>query len=220
MKIFFLVFFLPLLINCSVQKKKRIIFFGDSITELAVKPGGFIVKMDSMLQKNKLNDSYELIGSGISSNKIYDLYLRMEDDVVAKKPDVVVIFIGVNDVWHKRLLGTGTDADKFEKFYDAILKRLADKNIKVVVCTPAAIGEKTDFTNELEGDLNKYCNIIRGIAAKNKLELIDLRKIFEEYNLKNNLENKDRGILTRDGVHFNEKGNQVVAEEMWKVILK
>lgn len=203
-----------------MQKKKKIIFFGDSITELAVKPGGFILKIDSMLRKNNLKNNYDLIGSGVSGNKIYDLYLRLEDDVLNKDPDIVVIFIGVNDVWHKRLTGTGTDADKFERFYSAILKKLTDKNIKVIICTPAAIGEKTDFTNEQDGDLNKYCNIIRDIAAKNNLPLIDLRKIFLEYNLKNNSENKDRGILTRDGVHLNDKGNQLVADEMWKVISK
>ena len=203
-----------------MQKKKKIIFFGDSITELAVKPGGFILKIDSMLVKNNLKNNYDLIGSGVSGNKIYDLYLRLEDDVLNKDPDIVVIFIGVNDVWHKRLTGTGTDADKFERFYSAILKKLTDKNIKVIICTPAAIGEKTDFTNEQDGDLNKYCNIIRDIAAKNNLPLIDLRKIFLEYNLKNNSENKDRGILTRDGVHLNDKGNQLVADEMWKVISK
>ena len=209
-----------LIIAFTMQKKKKIIFFGDSITELAVKPGGFILKIDSMLGKNNLKNNYDLIGAGVSGNKIYDLYLRLEDDVLNKDPDIVVIFIGVNDVWHKRLTGTGTDADKFERFYSAILKKLTDKNIKVIICTPAAIGEKTDFTNEQDGDLNKYCNIIRDIAAKNNLPLIDLRKIFLEYNLKNNSENKDRGILTRDGVHLNDKGNQLVADEMWKVISK
>ena len=146
--------------------------------------------------------------------------LQVRHALLSKNPDIVVIFIGVNDVWHKRLTGTGTDADKFERFYSAILKKLTDKNIKVIICTPATIGEKTDFTNEQDGDLNKYCNIIRDIAAKNNLPLIDLRKIFLEYNLKNNSENKDRGILTRDGVHLNDKGNQLVADEMWKVISK
>ena len=220
MKNILTIVFLSILIACTMQKKKRIIFFGDSITLLAVEPGGYIIKLDSMLQKNNLQDNYELIGSGISGNKIYDLYLRLEEDVLNKKPDVVVIFIGVNDVWHKRSMGTGTDADKFEKFYYAILKKLADKNIKVIICTPAAIGERTDFTNEQDGDLNKYCNIIRDIAAKNNLTLIDLRKIFTDYGLQNNPENKDRGILTKDGVHLNNKGNQLVADEMWKAILK
>jgi len=213
-------FCLIALLATTVQKKKKVIFFGDSITESAVKPGGFIIKIDSILQKRNLKDNYELIGSGISSNKIYDLYLRLENDVLSKNPDVVVIFIGVNDVWHKRSMGTGTDADKFEKFYSAILKKLADKNIKVIVCTPAAIGEKTDLTNELDGDLNKYCTIIRTLSAKNNLPLIDLRKVFREYNLKNNPENKDRGILTTDGVHLNVRGNILVAEEMLNTISK
>jgi lysophospholipase L1-like esterase len=203
-----------------MQKKKRVIFFGDSITEQGVQPGGFIVKLDSMLNKNNLKDNYDLIGAGVSGNKIYDLYLRMEDDVLKKNPDIVVIYIGVNDVWHKRTSGTGTDADKFERFYTATIKKLTDKNIKVILCTPAAIGEKTDFTNEQDGDLNKYSAIIRGIAAKNNLALIDLRKLFLEYDLKNNPENKDRGILTKDGVHLNERGNRLVADEMWKAISK
>ncbi|MDB5221504.1 MAG: family lipolytic protein [Chitinophagaceae bacterium] len=203
-----------------MQKKKKIIFFGDSITEQAVNPGGFIVKMDSMLQKNNLKDDYTLVGAGVSSNKVYDLYLRLEDDVLNKNPDIVMIFIGVNDVWHKRTMGTGTDADKFERFYSAILKKLADKNIKVIICTPAVIGEKIDFSNEQDGDLNKYSNIIRNMAIKNNLPLIDLRKAFLEYDLKNNPGNKDRGILTTDGVHLNNAGNQLVADEMWKAISK
>ena len=209
-----------LLIAATAQKKKKVIFFGDSITESGAKSGGFILKIDSMLQKNNLKENYELVGSGISSNKIYDLFLRLEDDVLNKDPDIVVIFIGVNDVWHKRSFGTGTDADKFEKFYSAILKKLADRNITAILCTPAAIGEKTDHSNEQDGDLNKYCNIIRGLAIKNNLPLIDLRKIFFDYNLKNNPGNKDRGILTTDGVHLNGKGNQLVAEEMLQAISK
>jgi len=66
--------------------------------------------------------------------------------------------------------------------------------------------------------LNKYSNIIRSIAAKNNLPLIDLRKLFLDYNLKNNSENKDRGILTTDGVHLNATGNQFVADQMWKTV--
>ena len=142
----------------------------------------------------------------------------MDDDVLNKHPDIVIIYIGVNDVWHKKSTGTGTDADKFEKFYQAILKKLSDKKIKAILCTPAVIGEKTDFSNELDKDLDLYCNIIRDIAAKNKLPIVDLRKAFLEYNLKNNKSNKDAGILTADRVHLNDQGNQLVAEKIWEVL--
>ena len=201
-----------------MQKKQRIIFFGDSITQAGVQPTGYITKLGEMLKQKNVDNNYELIGAGIGGNKIYDLYLRMDDDVLSKSPDMVVIWVGVNDVWHKRTYGTGTDPDKFEKFYSAVLKKLQQKNIKVAICTPAAIGEKTDFSNELDGDLNKYSSIIRGIAKKNGCALIDLRHSFLQYNLANNGENKDRGILTTDGVHLNEKGNYLVAEEMMRAI--
>ncbi|HMK04880.1 MAG TPA: GDSL-type esterase/lipase family protein [Ferruginibacter sp.] len=214
----FVLLFCLIIAFMPANKKKRIIFFGDSITQTAVKPGGYIAKMDSIIAALDKKDQYELVGAGISSNKVYDLYLRLEEDILKKEPDIVVIFIGVNDVWHKRLLGTGTDADKFEKFYSSILKRLAEKNIKAILCTPAVIGEKNDFTNELDGDLNKYCNIIRGIAAKNNLPLVDLRKAFLEYNGMHNTANKESGILTTDRVHLNARGSQLVADEMWKVI--
>ena len=201
------------------QKKTKVIFFGDSITELGVKKDryvGYILKMDSMLKAEKKDDQYELTGSGISANKVYDLYLRLEDDVLSKNPDVVVIYVGVNDVWHKTLLGTGTDADKFEKFYQAIIKKLKDKNIKVILCTPAVVGEKSDMSNPLDGDLNS--NIIRDLAKKNELPLVDLRKKFLDYLKDNNPENKEKDILTYDRVHMNNKGNQFLADAMWKVL--
>lgn len=203
-----------------MQQKQRVIFFGDSITQAGVQPKGYITVMGNMLQEKGLADRYELIGAGIGGNKIYDLYLRMEEDVLAKNPQVVFIYVGVNDVWHKRGAGTGTDADKFEKFYNALIKKLKENNIKVILCTMATIGEKTDFTNDQDGDLNHYANIIRKVAKDNNCGLVDLRKTFLEYNLQHNKENKDRGILTTDRVHLNDKGNQLVAEEMLKALLK
>lgn len=212
-----------LFISCAftAQKKTKVVFFGDSITELGAKKEkyvGYIIKMDSMLKAEKKDDQYELIGSGIGGNKVYDLYLRLEEDVLAKNPDVVVIYVGVNDVWHKTLLGTGTDADKFEKFYQAIINKLSAKGIKAILCTPAVVGEKTDMSNQLDGDLNRYSNIIRDLAKKNNLPLVDLRKKFLDYLKDNNPKNEEKNILTYDRVHMNDKGNQFIADQMWKVI--
>jgi len=201
----------------SRDTKKRVIFFGDSITEAAVKPNGYITVMQEMLQQQNISN-YDLIGAGVGGNKVYDLYLRMDSDVLSKSPNIVVIYIGVNDVWHKKTFGTGTDADKFEKFYRAIIAKLEAAGAKVVVCTPAVIGEKNDFTNELDGDLNKYCKVIRDMATELHIPLIDLRKAFLDYEVKNNTGNADKDILTIDGVHLNDKGNQLVAEQMWDII--
>jgi len=218
MKFFLLSGMIILMSAFATQKKMKVIFFGDSITQAGVNAGGYIKRIDSMCNLEGLADKYEFVGAGIGGNKVYDLYLRMENDVLAKAPDVVVIYVGVNDVWHKSSSGTGTDADKFEKFYQALIDKLKAKNIKIILCTPASIGEKTDFSNPQDGDMNEYSNIIRRIAKKNELPVVDLRKAFLEHNLKNNPDNKDRGILTTDRVHLNARGNQLVADEMWKVI--
>jgi len=199
-------------------KPTRIIFFGDSITQAAVQPKGFISLLNDDLKAKNQTDQYELIGAGIGGNKVYDLYLRLEDDVLNKNPDEVVIWVGVNDVWHKRLSLTGTDPDKFQAFYTALIKKMQAKNIKVILVTPASIGEKTDYTNDMDGDLNKYSQFIRDLAAKYNCKLLDLRKICHEYNLANNSKNQEKGILTADGVHLNETGNKLVADELGKII--
>ena len=198
----------------------KIVFFGDSITQAGVNPGGYIDKMKTMLEKQGIKDNYQLIGAGIGGNKVYDLYLRLEDDVLIHKPDVVVIWVGVNDVWHKTSYGTGTDADKFEKFYVALIKKFQSQGIKVIVVTPATIGERTDFSNQQDGDLNFYSQIIRNVAAKFDCQVADLRKEFLKYNLEKNSTNRESGILTSDRVHLNDAGNQLVADILMKLIVK
>ncbi|HVX51771.1 MAG TPA: GDSL-type esterase/lipase family protein, partial [Chitinophagaceae bacterium] len=177
----------------------------------------YITLIEKMLPRQGVT-SYTCTGSGIGGNKVYDLYLRMDSDVIELSPAIVVLFIGINDVWHRLTKGTGTDADKFDKFYRAIVYRLQAAGIKVVLCTPPAIGEKTDFTNPQDEELDMICGIIRGIAKERDLLLVDLRKALLDYNAANNTQNLDRGILTTDGVHLTDKGNKLIAGEMWGVL--
>lgn len=212
-----LLFMGVILMSMQNAKPVRVVFFGDSITELGVQPGGYIDRMRNML-KEKNATNFQLIGAGISGNKVYDLYLRLEDDVLRQQPDWVFVYVGVNDVWHKKTHGTGTDPDKFEKFYAALICKMQAQGIQVALCTPAVIGEKTAGKNELDADLDKFAQIIRKLSAQYGLPLCDLRRIFLEHLAHVNKENKEKGILTNDGVHLSEAGNQLVAEHMLKVI--
>lgn len=195
---------------------KKIIFFGDSITEMGVKPNGYI-----SLMKNQLNPAdYELLGAGIGGNKVYDLYLRLEDDVLKKQPDWVFIYVGINDVWHKTDFGTGTDLDKFEKFYKAIIAKIQAAGAKTVCVTPTFIGEKWDASNPQDGDLNQYSKVIRKIASDTESGLIDLRQVFLDYSREHNPDNREKDILTYDRVHLNDTGNQLVADQFLKFLQK
>lgn len=207
-----------ILMSFNFMKKKKVVFFGDSITQAGIAPGGYIKLVDSLIKQEGRENNYELIGAGIGGDKIYDLYLRVENDVLKHNPDIVIIFVGVNDVWHKTSSGTGTDFNKFGRFYEALVNKLQAAGIKVIVSTPAVIGERTDHSNSQDGDLNFYCNWLRSYTAKNNIPLIDLRAGFIQYNVQNNPQNKESGILTTDRVHLNAKGNLFVAEEMWKAI--
>ena len=199
-------------------QKTRIVFFGDSITQAGVERGGYIDLIRQEVQQRSAGDKYELIGAGIGGNKVYDLYLRMEKDVLDKNPDMVVIYIGINDVWHKTSSGTGTDLNKFEQFYKAIIEKLKARNIKVILCTPTVIGEKTDNSNPQDGDLNEYSKTIRRLAKEYALPLCDLRQFFAEALKAFNPANAERGIYTTDRVHLNPSGNMLVAKQLWEVI--
>lgn len=213
--------FIAVLIILSVtraSKMKRILFFGDSITAAGLQYQGYILQIDALIKQQMPDTQYQLVGAGIGGNKVYDLYLRLEEDVISKSPNIVVIYIGINDVWHKQDYRTGTDEDRFEKFYRAIIKKLQYNGCKIVLCTPTVIGEKKHFENPLDEDLNKYANIVKLLANEFSLLLVDLRQAFLMYNETYNAKNIEQGVLTTDGVHLNAIGNALVANAIWEVI--
>lgn len=190
----------------------KIIFFGDSITEAGVYGQGYIVQMRERLGRLGKTPPFELVGAGVGGNKIYDLYLRCERDVLALNPDLVVIFIGVNDVWHRFTQGTGTEADKFEQFYRALIAKILADGAQVLLCTPLGIGEAPK--NPYDESLELFADIIRRLAERYRLPLCDLRHTFLEYLAPFSPERGEQGILTTDGVHLNEAGNQLVANTL------
>ena len=202
-----------------LKKGDRIVFLGDSITEGGVRPKGYVTLIKKELAEKHKDLTIEVIGAGVSGNKVPDLQRRLDRDVLAKKPTVVVIYIGINDVWHgEKDPKRGTSKDTFEAGLKEIIGKLKEAKARVLLCTPSVIGEKTDGSNALDGKLDEYADISRRVAREEKVQLCDLRRAFLEHLKKNNADNKERGILTTDRVHLNEGGNRFVAEVMLKAL--
>lgn len=212
MKLFCISIAALILFSGATPPKKKWVFFGDSITQMGVNPGGYIQRINTYLT-SKSNSDWELVGAGVGGNKVYDLYLRLEEDVLDRHPDYVLIYVGINDVWHKTS-GIGTDIEKYEKFYRALIRKMQLQQIKVVVCTPSLIGEKKSGENPQDADLDAYSDVIRKLSGEMKCPLVDLRKAFNEYESRFNSDNRESGLLTTDRVHLTDLGNQLVADEI------
>lgn len=217
MKLSFFGVFLLVFLGLVPVKKKRILFLGDSITQMGVNEGGYIQLLQKKISAQRHSEPVELIGAGIGGNKIYDLFLRMEHDVMDRHPSIVLIYIGINDVWHKTA-GIGTDIAKYEEFYCAIIKKLQKKKIQVILCTPTLIGEKKNKANPQDTDLDKYSDVVRRLAISFKCKLVDLRKIFLQFEEEHNFKDEEKDLLTTDRVHLTSLGNELVATAMYQTL--
>jgi isoamyl acetate esterase len=202
-----------------LKKGERIVFLGDSITQAGVGKTGYVTLIKNTLAEKHKDLGIEVIGAGISGNKVPDLQKRLDKDVLSKKPTLVVIYIGINDVWHSEMKPPrGTPKDVYEAGLKDIIGKIKDAGARVVLCTPTVIGEKKAGTNKLDAQLDEYADISRKVAKETGVQLCDLRKAFADHLHENNPDDKEKGVLTGDRVHLNEAGNKLVAETILKAI--
>ncbi len=198
----------------ELKKGDKIIFFGDSLTNLAgeEKPKehvkkGYVNIVREKLQERHKDKNIEVDWVATGGHTVPDLLKRVDKDVIAKKPTIVVIQIGCNDA--RRL-----PKDTFKSSLEQLIDRLQKEGIQVIQCSLTSVGEKHDGTNKDDPNLEAFAQVEREVAAAKKVPLNDLRKAFVSYWRKNNAENKTSGVLTYDGNHFNQTGMDFVAEQM------
>ena len=225
--------YILMILMMSCTPPTRVVFLGDSITELADnKEGEGTYKGFLTLLRENVNQEIELINKGIGGDKVSDLLMRYQTDVIELSPDIVFIYIGINDVWHRYDSGTGTDIDFYEKGLRKIITDIQSLDAKIVLCTPTVIGENKgafelvnhykdmDTMDRMNDDLDAFSDVIRNLSSEFDVELLDLRNQFMNYLSKNNPQNDSKGILTYDGVHLNNAGNQFIADKMIKFLKK
>lgn len=199
------------------QGSHRVIFFGDSITEGGAEGKGYVNQLRDALTVRNANQKIEIIGKGVSGHKVPDLLARLKRDVLDLSPSLVVIYIGINDVWQSSS-GTETPPEEFEQGLTSIVKQITAGGAKVILCTPSVIGEKTDGSNSLDPLLEEYSAISRKVAVTTGSTLIDLRKMFLHDLKILNAGNAEKDIFTTDGVHLNDAGNEFVKDCMLHTI--
>ena len=204
--------------QAALKKNDRIVFLGDSITAAGPRPGGYITLSAEAVAKAYPDLNIELIGAGIGGHKVPDCQRRLDKDVLQKKPTIVFIYIGINDVWHwthPKVVARGkkgTTPEAFESGLRDMIKKINGVGARVILCTPTVIGEKHDGTNPDDKKLDEYAGISRKVAKETGSQLVDLRKGFIAYLKEHNTKNATEGILTSDTVHMNPAGNRLIAK--------
>lgn len=197
----------------ALKEKDTIVFLGDSITQAGVNPDGYVTLTAQGIAKSCPDKGVQVIGAGISGHRVPDCQQRLDRDVLQKKPTIVIIYIGINDVWHWSQ-NRGTKKEDFDAGLREMIGRIQAAGARVILCTPTVIGEKTDGTNHFDAMLEEYSQISRTVAKDTGSQLLDLRAAFLAYLREHNPQNAAQGILTSDSVHLNKNGNKVLSELM------
>jgi lysophospholipase L1-like esterase len=200
----------------TLKDGDRIIFFGDSLTSLAGQEApkqhvtkGYVRIVRETLQETHKGKSIDVDWVATGGHTVPDLLKRVDKDVLAKKPTIVVIQIGCNDA--RRL-----PPETFKTSLEQLIDRLQKANVRVVQCTLTSVGEKHDGTNKDDAKLDAFAQVEREVARAKNVPVNDLRKAFVAHWKEHNPDNKPNGILTYDGNHFNDAGHRFVAAEMLK----
>jgi lysophospholipase L1-like esterase len=200
-----------------LKKNDVIVFLGDSITAQGVQPDGYVTLVSNRIAQTYPDLAIKVIGAGIGGHKVPDCQARLDRDVLQKNPTLVVIYIGINDVWHWNR-DNGTPIDQFETGLRDMIAKINSAGARVILCTPTVIGEKTDGTNEYDKMLDEYSGISRKVTAETGSQMLDLREAFLSYLKEHNTDNVEEGILTTDTVHLNKNGNSVLAGLMLEAL--
>ncbi len=190
----------------ALKAGDSIVCIGDSITA----GGGYLRDMDEVFARQYPDLKIaKVINAGIGGQKAENLIGRFKKDVIDRKPAVVTINIGINDVWHR--LNAPHDPGVLATYVTNVTKMVEEAQaagIRVVLVTPTVI--KEDLAAEGNKRLPLYADAMKAIAAERKCDLVDLHTLFIEALKKKPADVKGTW-LTSDGVHMKPLGNAVMA---------
>ena len=192
----------------AVKSNDKIAFLGDSITAQGNSfQAGYVNLVMAGLNANGIKAVK--IPAGISGHKSTHMLDRLERDVLSKKPQLMLLSCGVNDVWHGK---RGVPLPEYKKNITAIVEQAQTAGIKVCILTATMIRE--DAKNAANTQLAAYNDFLRNLAKEKKCLLADLNADMQQALAAFKAAHpKAKGnLLTVDGVHMNPLGNVMMAK--------
>src|SRR4051794_18487673 len=107
----------------TLASEKKLLFIGDSITDCGRRTDpellgqGYVRHLNDLLNVRHTANAPRVINRGISGDKVTELAARWEQDVIAERPDILSIKIGINDVWHRLGGGPGVPIEQYLDVY-------------------------------------------------------------------------------------------------------
>jgi len=199
-----------------------IITLGDSITK-GVREG---VKADetfsAILEKSLKEKGIDatVVNVGIGGERTDQALLRLERDVIAKKPLIVTVMYGTNDSYvDPGAKESRLTVDAFEKNLRELVSRLRAAEITPILMTEPRWGDKASANGVGEHPnerLEKFMAATRAVTKDVKVPLIDNYQIWSDRQAKGD----DIGEWTTDQCHPNAQGHHIIAETMLPTIVE
>ena len=123
-------------------------------------------------------------------------------DALGFMPDIAVIKLGTNDSKSFNWIYKADFAKDMQQMIDSL--KALPSHPRIILCTPI-VGPTEGSTIREQVIANEICPIVKKVAKKNHLELLDLHTLFDE---------SGEGVMQKDKIHPTIKG----AGQMAKLI--
>ena len=193
-----------------VKSNDKIAFLGDSITQYGNNyKGGYVNLVIAGLKANGINAVK--IPAGISGNRSTHMLARVEKDVISRKPQIMTLSCGVNDVWHGK---RGVPLPEYKKNISALVDKVQAAGIKVCILTATMIAENPKNAHNVK--LKEYNDFLRQLAKEKNCLLADVSADMHKgiADMKKKYPAFKGNLYTNDGVHMNPYGDAMMAERV------
>lgn len=198
----------------SLPDPRTLLFIGDSITDCSrtEDPDGLGYGYVRLLAEHFAahEPTARVINRGIGGDKVGDLVERFASDCLEHDPQVVTIYVGVNDSWHRYTRGELVTDEDFEAGYRYLLDQLsATRPAAPVLLVIPFVADVSDEMAQIHDDLDAKVEIIRDLAREFQHPVVDLEKVLETAWTVGHTP----GGLANDGVHPTIAGHRLIADE-------